>query len=79
MQEIISIHVGQCGINMGSACWELFCLEHGIQPDGKLLSAEENGYYLDEYRLGAFGHTRYIGTGYNSIPSAFPMRILINN
>jgi tubulin alpha len=20
---------------MGNACWELFCLEHGIQPDGK--------------------------------------------
>ena len=19
---------------MGNACWELYCLEHGIQPDG---------------------------------------------
>jgi len=42
MQEIISIHIGQCGVNIGSACWELFCLEHGIQPDGKLVSAKEN-------------------------------------
>lgn len=21
---------------MGNACWELYCLEHGIQPDGML-------------------------------------------
>ena len=35
MREIISIHVGQAGIQVGNACWELFCLEHGIQPDGQ--------------------------------------------
>lgn len=23
---------------MGNACWELYCLEHGIQPDGTLPS-----------------------------------------
>nr|CAH8822656.1 unnamed protein product [Trichobilharzia regenti] len=34
MHEIISIHVGQCGIQLGNACWELFCLEHGVKPDG---------------------------------------------
>lgn len=38
MREIISIHVGQAGIQVGNACWELFCLEHGIQPDGTLPS-----------------------------------------
>ena len=21
---------------MGNACWELYCLEHGIQPDGQM-------------------------------------------
>ncbi len=21
---------------MGNACWELYCLEHGLQPDGML-------------------------------------------
>jgi len=36
MRECISIHVGQAGCQMGSACWELYCLEHGIQPDGKV-------------------------------------------
>uniref|UniRef100_A0A8B9PT44 Tubulin/FtsZ GTPase domain-containing protein n=1 Tax=Apteryx owenii TaxID=8824 RepID=A0A8B9PT44_APTOW len=30
----ISVHVGQAGVQIGNACWELFCLEHGIQPDG---------------------------------------------
>jgi tubulin alpha len=34
MREIISIHVGQAGIQVGNACWELYCLEHGISPDG---------------------------------------------
>nr|XP_020443391.1 tubulin alpha-1A chain-like [Monopterus albus] len=36
MRECISIHVGQAGVQIGNACWELYCLEHGIQPDGKM-------------------------------------------
>ncbi|XP_034445674.1 tubulin alpha 5 [Hippoglossus hippoglossus] len=39
MRECISIHVGQAGVQTGNACWELFCLEHGIGPDG--VSLEE--------------------------------------
>merc|ERR1719481_835557 len=38
MRECISVHVGQAGCQMGNACWELYCLEHGIQPDGQLPS-----------------------------------------
>jgi len=34
MREIISIHLGQAGIQVGNACWELYCIEHGISPDG---------------------------------------------
>jgi len=34
MREIISIHLGQAGIQIGNACWELYCLEHGISPTG---------------------------------------------
>ncbi|XP_067665474.1 tubulin alpha chain-like [Haliotis asinina] len=34
MRECLSIHVGQAGCQMGNACWELYCLEHGIQADG---------------------------------------------
>ncbi|KAK6751729.1 hypothetical protein RB195_003257 [Necator americanus] len=33
-REIVSLHVGQAGVQIGNACWELYCLEHGIQPDG---------------------------------------------
>ncbi|XP_071086599.1 tubulin alpha-2/alpha-4 chain-like [Haliotis cracherodii] len=38
MRECISIHVGQAGVQMGNACWELYCLEHGIQSDGHMPS-----------------------------------------
>ncbi|KAF3854043.1 hypothetical protein F7725_014730, partial [Dissostichus mawsoni] len=34
-REYLSIHVGQAGVQIGNACWELYCLEHGIQPDGR--------------------------------------------
>ena len=36
MREVVSIHIGQAGIQVGNACWELYCLEHGIQPDGQV-------------------------------------------
>ena len=26
---------------MGNACWELYCLEHGIQPDGQVHKLDE--------------------------------------
>uniref|UniRef100_A0A671LRX2 Tubulin/FtsZ GTPase domain-containing protein n=1 Tax=Sinocyclocheilus anshuiensis TaxID=1608454 RepID=A0A671LRX2_9TELE len=35
-RECICIHVGQAGVQIGNACWELYCLEHGIQPDGHM-------------------------------------------
>uniref|UniRef100_A0A8I5T0P7 Uncharacterized protein n=1 Tax=Pongo abelii TaxID=9601 RepID=A0A8I5T0P7_PONAB len=38
MRECISVHVGQAGVQIGNACWELYCLEHGIQPDGQMPS-----------------------------------------
>merc|ERR1712205_97308 len=43
MREVISIHIGQAGIQTGNACWELFCLEHGIQPDGQMPSDKTIG------------------------------------
>jgi len=36
MRECISLHIGQAGVQIGNACWELYCLEHGIQPDGQI-------------------------------------------
>uniref|UniRef100_A0AAQ5YGP2 Tubulin alpha chain n=1 Tax=Amphiprion ocellaris TaxID=80972 RepID=A0AAQ5YGP2_AMPOC len=43
MLECLSIHVGQAGVQMGNACWELYCLEHGIQPDGQMPSDKTIG------------------------------------
>merc|ERR1712032_1079633 len=43
MRECISIHVGQAGCQIGNACWELYCLEHGIQPDGTMPSDKTAG------------------------------------
>ena len=40
MREVISLHVGQAGVQIGNSCWELYCIEHGIQPDG--IMAEED-------------------------------------
>jgi len=36
MREVISLHIGQAGVQVGTSCWELYCLEHGINPDGTL-------------------------------------------
>jgi hypothetical protein len=43
MRECISIHVGQAGCQIGNACWELYCLEHGIAPDGRIAAGNEDG------------------------------------
>lgn len=42
MREVISLHVGQAGVQAGSSCWELFCLEHGINPDGSSNGQEKS-------------------------------------
>uniref|UniRef100_A0A8C4NNH6 Tripartite motif containing 63b n=1 Tax=Dicentrarchus labrax TaxID=13489 RepID=A0A8C4NNH6_DICLA len=42
-RECVSVHVGQAGVQIGNACWELYCLEHGIQPDGQMPSDKTIG------------------------------------
>jgi len=49
MREIISLHIGQAGIQLGNACWELYCLEHGIQPDGSMPSDKTAGTENDAF------------------------------
>ena len=50
---------------MGNSCWELYCLEHGILPDGRLVeegpvNEEENdkhrsfGAFFDETGSGKY-------------------------
>ncbi|KAK3243998.1 hypothetical protein CYMTET_46375 [Cymbomonas tetramitiformis] len=49
MGEVISIHIGQAGIQVGNASWELYCLEHDIQPDGQMLSESRIGGVNDAF------------------------------
>mmetsp|Transcript_15212 Transcript_15212/g.38178 ORF Transcript_15212/g.38178 Transcript_15212/m.38178 type:complete len:449 (-) Transcript_15212:167-1513(-) len=37
MREVISLHIGQAGVQVGNACWELYCLEHGLNYDGTII------------------------------------------
>ena len=46
---MISVHVGQAGVQMGNSCWELYCLEHGIQPDGMMPSDTSLGKCDDAF------------------------------
>uniref|UniRef100_A0A8C6T8U4 Tubulin, alpha 8 like 2 n=1 Tax=Neogobius melanostomus TaxID=47308 RepID=A0A8C6T8U4_9GOBI len=48
-RECISVHVGQAGVQMGNTCWELYCLEHGIQPDGQMPSNQPVGGHDDSF------------------------------
>jgi len=43
MREILSIHIGQAGVQVGNSCWELYCLEHGIRHDGTMQDTEDGG------------------------------------
>lgn len=41
-REVIQVHIGQAGVQIANACWELYCLEHAIQPDGQLYAGYHN-------------------------------------
>ncbi|XP_002735587.1 tubulin alpha-1B chain-like [Saccoglossus kowalevskii] len=49
-RQVISVHIGQAGVQVGNACWELYCLEHGIEPDGQTPSDKNvaNGHGIGD-------------------------------
>ncbi|XP_050526279.1 tubulin alpha-4 chain-like [Daktulosphaira vitifoliae] len=56
-RQVITIHVGQAGVQMGNAVWELYNVEHGIGEDGhvKLTSCDtENSTFYKETNNGKF-------------------------
>jgi len=58
MKEIVNIHVGQCGNQMGYDFWEGVCQEHSIQPDNTCADpdmAQYNNTYFEEIE-----YSRYI-------------------
>src|SRR5687768_2814826 len=51
MREVISLHVGQCGINLGLTFWPHFAQEDDINADGTLASRDtENKNFLSYFR-----------------------------
>ena len=58
MREIICIHIDQGGIQLGNACWELFCLEQeSARLEGTLQSPKETAndayqVFFEEKKLG---------------------------
>lgn len=52
MREVITLHTGQAGVQLGSSLWDLTCKEHGIDQDGNLQNGEG-----EKEDLGAFFQT----------------------
>lgn len=44
--EIIQIHIGQAGVQIANACWELYCLEHGILANGRVIQRPIDDAFL---------------------------------
>jgi len=64
MREILSIHIGQAGVQLGNQCWELFALEHGIHPDGTCPSDTSVGEETDAF------NTFFAEAGKQHVPRA---------
>ena len=62
MREIISLHVGQAGIQVGNSCWQLYAIEHGILPDGSLKNPNAQQHNKKPYGDPAFS-TFFMETG----------------
>ena len=41
-REILTIQIGQSGIQIGNALWELYCMEHGVSANGFMNSSAKN-------------------------------------
>jgi len=58
VREVLSISVGQGGVQLGNAVWNQYCTEHNIQDNGERVqneSREDDGYYktfFEETRVG---------------------------
>uniref|UniRef100_A0A915A2U1 Secreted protein n=1 Tax=Parascaris univalens TaxID=6257 RepID=A0A915A2U1_PARUN len=42
MREVISLHISQAGVQIRNACCELFGVEHGIEPNGRMASKKQD-------------------------------------
>ena len=44
VREVLTISVGQCGIQLGSVVWEQYCAEHGVITTGENPSVESHSH-----------------------------------
>ena len=53
-RECVSLHIGQAGVQIGRSCWELYCLEHGLGKDGKVIDNQPQGLKSGDELYGLF-------------------------
>lgn len=58
---VVSIHLGQCGVQIADSLWSLYCLEHDVCLDGKIkkknrrnLDLSTNGVFFEECAGGKY-------------------------
>jgi len=57
MREVISLHVGQAGVQIGSTCWELYLMEHGLTSEGYQMNpSDEKSNMLSLFSETSKGH-----------------------
>jgi len=59
-REVLTVNVGQAGIQLGNAVWAQYCAEHSIESDGTLKAADDGGDNNDKYFTTFYEET---GTG----------------
>eukprot|EP00027_Filamoeba_sp_ATCC50430_P011437 CAMPEP_0168551048 /NCGR_PEP_ID=MMETSP0413-20121227/5962_1 /TAXON_ID=136452 /ORGANISM="Filamoeba nolandi, Strain NC-AS-23-1" /LENGTH=455 /DNA_ID=CAMNT_0008581543 /DNA_START=61 /DNA_END=1425 /DNA_ORIENTATION=+ len=70
MREIISLHVGQAGVQTGNSCWELFCLEHGLDNTGAAQQNSNASIQNNTNESGGIGTFFYEGRSGKYVPRA---------
>jgi tubulin alpha len=63
-REVLSIHLGQGGVQVGNQSWELFAQEHAILPDGTCPSDLSVGKETDAF------NTFFAEAGKQHVPRA---------
>jgi len=48
-REVLTVNVGQAGIQLGNAVWTQYCTEHKIKPDGQLDGDGEGDKYFTTF------------------------------
>jgi len=53
VREVLTLNVGQCGIQLGQAVWEQYCAEHNIDKLGKKPSSDDKSFLCFYEETGA--------------------------